>query len=122
MIDAIGVGNVQVNIKLMVGEPKRYVIYRVLYVPELACNLVSVRAVVGKRSLVNLNTAWIQNPSGNLYGTGLLVGKLYQLDCEPVSTEHASVALKQHSDPDLWHQRLRHLNAQHLKEAIQKKL
>ena len=40
------------------------------------------------------------------------VGKLYQLECEPVSAEHASVALKQHSDLGLWHQRLGHLNAQ----------
>ena len=55
---------------------------------------------------------WIENPSVNLCGIGLLVGKLYQLDCEPaVSAEHASVALKQHSDLDLWHQRLGHLNA-----------
>ena len=64
---------------------------------------------------------WIQNTSGNLCGTGLIVGKLYQLDCEPVSAEHASVALKQHSDLNLWHQRLGHLNVQHFKEAIQKK-
>ena len=43
------------------------------------------------------------------------------IDCEPVSAEHASVALKQHSDLNLWHQRLGHLNAQHFNEAIHKK-
>ena len=106
----------------MVGEPKKYVIYRVLYAPELACNLVSVRTVVAKGSLVNLNTGFKIQVEICVVQAQLLVGKLYQLDCEPVSTEHASVALKQHSDLDLWHQRLRHLNAQHLKEAIQKKL
>ena len=105
--------------KLKVGEPEKRVIYRVLYVPELACNPFSVRAAVAKGNSVKftISKCWIQNPSGNLRGTGLLSGKLYQLDCEPVFAEHASVALKQHSDLDLWHQRLGQLNAQHLKEA-----
>ena len=44
--------------KLKVGEPKKCVIYIVLYVPELACNLFSVGAGVDNkeilRSLVNL--------------------------------------------------------------------
>ena len=119
-VDAIGVGNVHVKMKLKVGEPKKCVIYRVLYVPKLACNLFSVRAAVSKGNSVKFSKSkcWIQNPSGDLYGTGLLVGKLYQLDCEPISAEHASVALKKQSDLDLWHQRLGHLNAQHLKEAV----
>ena len=43
------------------------------------------------------------------------------IDCEPVSAEHTSVALKQHSDLGIWYQRLGHLNAQHFKDAIQKK-
>ena len=38
-IDAIGVGNIHVKMKLKVGEPKKCVIYRVLYVPELVTNL-----------------------------------------------------------------------------------
>ena len=110
--------------KLKVGEPKKYIIYRVLYVPELACNLFLVRAAVAKGNSVKFSKSkcCIRNLSGNLCVTGLLVGKLYQLDCEPVSAEHASVVLKQHNDLDLWHQRLGHLNAQHLKEVVQKKL
>ena len=92
-------------------------------VPVLACNLFSERAAVAKGNSVKFSKSkcWIRNPSGNLCGTGLLVGKLYQLDREPVSAEHASVALKQHSDLNLWRQRLGHLNAQYLKESIQKK-
>ena len=38
-IDAIGVGNIHVKMKLKVGEPKKCVIYSVLYVPELVSNL-----------------------------------------------------------------------------------
>ena len=93
---------------------------------ELACNLFWERAAVAKGNSVKFSIVkcWSRNPSGNLCGTGLLVGKLYQvyIDCEPVSAEHSSVALKQHSDLNLWHQRSGHLNAQHFKEAIQKKL
>ena len=63
------------------SEPKKCVIYRVLYIPELACNLLLVRAVVAKRNSVKFSKSkcWIQNPSGNLCGIGLslLVGKLY---------------------------------------------
>ena len=84
----------------------------------------SVRAAVAKRNSVKFSKSkcWIQNASGNPCGRDLLVGKLYQLDCKPVYAEHAFVALKQCSDLDLWHQTLGHLNAQHFKEAIQKKL
>ena len=35
-VDAIGVGNVCVKMKLKVGEPKKCVIYRVLYVPKFS--------------------------------------------------------------------------------------
>ena len=63
-----------------------------------------LRAAIAKGNFVEFSKSkcWIWNPNGNLCGTGLLVGKLYQLDCEPVSAEHASVAHKQHSDLDLW--------------------
>ena len=58
---------------------------------------------------MNLNAVF-KNSSGNLCGTGLIVGKLCQVDCQPVSAEHASVALKQHSDLGLMASL--HLNAQ----------
>ena len=77
-VDANGVENVHVKMKL---KPTKCVIYRVLYIPELACNLLLVRAVVAKRNSVKFSKSkcWIQNPSGNLCGIGLslLVGKLY---------------------------------------------
>ena len=74
------------------------------------------------RSLVNLNAGFKIQVEICVVQVYYVVGKVYQLDCEPVSAERASVALKQHSDLDLWHQRLGHLNAQCFKEAIQKKL
>ena len=48
---------------------------------ELAYNLFSERAAVAKGNFVkfSISKCWIQNTSGNLCGTGLLVGKLYQV-------------------------------------------
>ena len=40
--------------KHKVGETKNCVIYRVLYVPELACNLFSVRATVARGNSVKI--------------------------------------------------------------------
>ena len=67
------------------------------YVLELACNLFLIRATVAMGNSVKFSKSkcWIRNRSGNPCGTRLLVGKLYQLDCEPVYAEHASVAHKQ---------------------------
>ena len=64
----------------------------------------------------------IKNEKGELCGMGSLSDRLYRLDCKPVSAEHVSVALEQGSQMDLWHQRLGHLNAQHLKELVERNL
>ena len=47
---------------------------------------------------------------------GSLADKLYQLDCEVVSTVYASVA---QSRSDLWHQRLGHVHESRLKKCVQ---
>ena len=57
---------------------------------------------------------WIRRRDGKLLGMGSLANKLYQLDYEPVTMEHASLAEQQPNDVDLWHQRLGHLTGQRL--------
>ena len=52
MVDAHGVGNVHLNMVFEGGPSKKFVMYRVLYVPQLASNLFSVRAAALKGSLV----------------------------------------------------------------------
>ena len=75
--------------------------------PKLTCNLFSVRAVVAKGNAVEFspNSCCIWDENGKLCEMGSLTDKLYQLDCEVVSTRYASVA---QSRSDLWHQRLGH--------------
>ena len=123
MVEAVGVGNVHVNMLFKVSKPKWSVLHHVLYVPKLACNLFSVRASASKGNNVKFghSKCWIRDGNGELHGMGSLVEKLYQLDCEPV-LEYVSVASKQRNDIDLWHQRLGHLNGQWLKEIVQKEL
>lgn len=60
--------------------------------------------------------------SGDLPEMGSLVGKLYQLDCEPAPVEDVSVVCERRNDVDLWHQRLGHLNGQRLSDIAQNEL
>ena len=124
IVEAVGAGNVQLKMLFKVSNPKRAVMYNVLYVPKLACNLFSVRAAASKGNIVRFGRSrcWIRDQEGKLHGMGSLVDKLYHLDCEPVSVEHASVTCEQRKDVNLWHQRLGHLNERRLNDIAKKEL
>ena len=85
--------------------------YKVLYVSQLAHNLFSVRAAASKGNLVRFRYArcWISYCNRKLTGMGTVVDKLYQLDCEAVCSEQASVAIvkiAKFNEADIWHFRL----------------
>ncbi len=111
-MDAIGVGKVDLSMQFKVSDPKRCVMYQVLYVPKLACNLFSVRAAASIGNFLKFG----KSKCGRLLGMGYLVGKLYQLDCKTTTPEYASVAARnqQEESADLWHQRLGHVNQQQI--------
>ena len=96
IVEAVGVGNLRVNMLFKEGSPKRSVFYRVLYVPKLACNLFSVRAATAKGNMVKFghSKCWIRDAKGRLKGMGSLEGSLYRLDCQPFHTECAAVCLE----------------------------
>ena len=75
-----------------VSQPKRCVFYQVLFVPDLACNLFSVRVAASKGNDVKFGRTWcwIQDSIGSLCGTGSLIDKLYKRDYELAATEHSS--------------------------------
>ena len=102
-----------------VSDPKKAVLYNVLYVPKLACNLFSVRAAASKGNVIKFghSRCWIRGRAGKLYGMGSLVNKLYQLDCEPATKEQASPACEQRNDMDL-----RHLSEHRLSDIPRKEL
>ena len=125
-VEAIGVGNVHVDMLFSVSDPKRTVFNHVLYVPKLASNLFSVRAVVSRGNVVQFGKTrcWIRSsgPRGKLLGMGSLVDKLYQLDCRPLSREQAAIASEELQELNKWHQRLGHINEHQLKEMVQYEL
>ena len=105
VVEALGIGNVRLSMQFKVSESKRATLHNVLYAPKLACNLFSVRATASKSNIVKFGRTrcWNRSSEGELLGIGSLADKLYQLDCEPATMEHASVAHQQASDVDLWH-------------------
>ena len=118
VVKALGSGRVQMNMLFPEAEAKKAVLYDVLYVPTCTCNLFSVRAVVAKANAVEFgpNSCCIWDENGKLRGMGSLADKLYQLDCEVVSTGYASGA---QSRSDLWHQRLGHVHESRLKKCVE---
>ena len=117
-VKALGSGRVHMNMLIPGIEDKKAVLYDVLYVPKLTCNMFSVRAAVAKGNAVEFgpNDCCIWDENGKLRGKGSLADKLYQLDCQVVTTRYASVAS---SRSDLWHQRLGYVHESRLKKCVQ---
>jgi len=124
-VEALGAGNVQLKMVFKVSEPKQITMYGVLYVPKLAGNLFSVGAAAEKGNIVQFghSRCWIRGKKNQLHGMGTRsADQLYQLDCEIVAPERASLAANQNTCIDLWHQRLGHLNEQQLKQLVLKEM
>lgn len=79
-VDALGVGNVHLNTLFKVSQPKKSVMCKVLYAPQLACNLFSVRAAASKGNFnfvkFGHSRCWIRDSDGKLCGIGTLVDNL----------------------------------------------
>jgi len=106
-------------------------VHIVLLVPELACNLFSVRAGAARGNHVKFGRSrcWIQDVNGKLCGTGTLTDKLYRLDCQLTRVKHMVKDVEQHAalatedtDIDLWHQRLGHLCEQQMRQMVKDEL
>ena len=52
MVDAFGIGNVHLKMPFEVSQPKKSIMYKVLYIPQLTCNLFSARAASSKGNFV----------------------------------------------------------------------
>ena len=99
--------------------PRKVTMYHVLYIPKLTCNLFSVRATVTVGNTVKFEnvSCRIYDRNGPSLGTGSLLDKLYYLKYESIIQEYVSVASRSVvKKPDLWHQRLGHLNENQLRE------
>ena len=117
-VDAIGRGKVNLTC-VAEGNVNSLVLSDVLLVPDLHCNLFSVRSAAahGKRIEFDGSDCVIKDSKGKTWAKGNLDGKLYTLDCK--TEHHASVA---ETKSDLWHKRLGHINEQRMQELAKKKL
>ena len=115
VVEAVGVGNIQLKMLFKVSNTKKAVMYDVLHVPKLACNLFSVQEAAKKGNTIKFDQSrcWIRGSKGTLQGMGSLAGKLYHLKCNVITgKENATVVSEDLPDVDLWHQRLGYLNRQ----------
>ena len=88
-MDVVGIVNVHLKMRFEGSQPKKSIMYKVLYVQQLTCNLFSVRATSSKGNFVKFghSCCWIRDSNGKLTGMGTVVDKLYQFDCEALCSE-----------------------------------
>eukprot|EP00794_Sanderia_malayensis_P006744 gene6744-7504_t len=91
-VEALGKGTVWLGV-MAEGQYKPVELSVVLYVPSLAKNLFSVRAVVDKDLTVIFkdDQCIILNKSGNVMGSGKKDGKLFILDCKMMDNQSHQV-------------------------------
>ena len=63
---AIGIGKVHIDMEFKISNMKRFVMNNVLFVPNLTCNLFSVRAAVAMGNSIKFGKykSWIRNSHG----------------------------------------------------------
>ena len=124
MVEAVGVGEVPVT---MVVEGKQHQghLTNVLYVPELATNLVSVKQIVAKGMQVNFakDRCNIISGEGQVLGKARLDGKLYKLQtAEAMGHIAASAMTSPALEAKRWHERFGHIGMQNLQQLASKEM
>ena len=116
MIMAIGVGTIDLNLKVGQRIAEAY-LDEVLYVPELHGNLFSVNKTVklGNKATFDQKDCIITSKSGNTIAVATRVRDLYQLNTI-VPLKQAKLA-SHTGDPNLWHRRFGHLSLDGMKLA-----
>jgi hypothetical protein len=96
----------------------------VLYVPELANNLISVKQIVCRGMQVHFapDRCSIISSDGEVLGKAQLDGKLYKLQTAPPKHNITAVAaLKSPAmEAQLWHERFGHMGMQSLQQMAEK--
>ena len=103
------------------GITRECTLKKVLYVPKLAYNLVSVPRAVDTKKTVHFNDASCEfwNESGEIMAFCVREGSLYYLNCTMKSQESVNVA-QEESKERLWHRRFGHLNEQSTQKLVKK--
>lgn len=120
-LTAVGEGSVSLNVNLPNNMVENRTLEKVLYVPELAHNLISISQVTqgGKATVFHQQSCKIFSKKNKLLAVGKKIGKLYMLDCFQKVTAHCSNVC---SDEVLWHRRFCHLGMNNVRKLISKDL
>lgn len=119
VVDAVGIGNVQISVKLNRQVQRKATMYNVLHVPDLKQNLFSVHSAATRGMIIHFghSRCWIKNKANQVHAMGTLVGKLYYLDLE--SSVHKA---NQVASNTFWHQRLAHIGQAKIKRMDREQL
>ena len=119
-LEVAGEGTVDVDMVLTDGTKRGCMLRKVMYVPELAYNLVSVSKATDAGKTVHFDdaTCEFRNESDEVFAVG---ARLFYLKVARKSQEGASVAHKQNKKR-LWHRRFGHLNEQSMKKLVDRDL
>ena len=122
-LEAMGVGDVGLEMKLSNGKTQKCTLTSVLYVPDLAYNLFSVSKAseAGMTAVFGDRGCRIKTADGKIIGAANHTGSLYYLDC--ISRHEFHVAeIDKHTIEDSWHQRYGHLSENALRKLAKDKL
>ena len=122
-LDIAGEGTVDMDMLLSNGSRRSCALKRVLYVPELAYNLVSVPRAVEAGKSVHFDDSGcdVLNETGETVALGVRQGSLYYLKFAIKSQEGVYVAQTENKER-LWHRRFGHRNEQSMRKLVKKGL
>ena len=111
VVEGEGIRNVRIRVVLEDGRVENSVLCDVLYIKELAVNLLSVSATTNKGYDVSFNkdTCRILDTGGKVVCHGIKEDNLWKLLLRSVA-HSAALARKGPTLADVWHQRLGHIN------------
>ena len=122
-LEVKSVGTVELDMLLPDGSSRKCSLQKVLYVPKLAYNLVSVSRATeaGKSVTFSKGGCEFSDHSGQTTAFATKQGSLYHLELcgKPQESVHA---VQKESMERLWHRRFGHLNEQSLQKLAKKEL
>ena len=118
-VKAEGRGSVQLRVKDDKDAEHVIRLFSVLFMPDLSCNLFSVRDITdkGNRMLFDDITCSIITKDDVVFASGHKRGNLYVLDGTADRRPDEALVAAQPSS-DLWHQRLTHVNDKVLEKLV----
>ena len=122
-LEVKSVGTVELEVLLPDGSSRSCSLQRVLYVPELAYNLVSVSRATEARKCATFSKKGCEfsNEYGQITAFATKQGSLYHLELCRKSQESV-YAVQKESKERLWHRHFGHLNEQSLQKLMKKEL